>query len=955
MEVANPSTGISLRPMRHPSRWLIAAFAFVAVPTAAQESGSDWFYKGSDIAPDPAWTFGTLPNGLRYAVRQNALPEDQVSIRVRIDAGSLNEDDHERGFAHFVEHLAFRGSASFGDREARHIWQQFGASFGSDTNASTSTTQTVYQLDLPHADEAALDKSLHVLSDMVDTALFTPEAVDAERKIVLQEKGRRPELAVRYDDITRPLFFAGVKYESRDTIGTDATLGAATADGLKAFYERWYRPDRTTVVMVGDADPAKMADLIAKRFGGWKPSGPAPQEPDYGAPITPKENAAALAYPGSPYSASVLWARPYEMEMPTLAREQEDLATLIARNIINRRLEAKARDGAAYVNAGIGQMRSTHVIDATLLSVTARDGRWQDALNESFAILADARRAPPSDAEIDRELQNFRRSLVSAVEGENTVKSQQWAQSLIGAVDGNSVVTNAPARLAMFDAMAPAMAPAVIGAAMEDLFEGLGPRMALLTPQDVGGAGAVATALAAARKVAPAERRADRAVTFDSLPALGSPGREVSRETIADLGVTIVRFANGSTLTFKQTSNEKGQVGVKLLFGEGVAGLPADRPTLAFMSGVVAPSGIADLDLDGLERLITGRRIAMNFAVTEDAFQLSGLTNKEDLADQMRLLATKLAYPRWDDALFARTKAGMLDSYDLAFASAAARAGREFSAFSRNGDLRWATPEKQVISNATDDQFEALFAPALATGPVEAIIVGDVDLDTAVSAMKATIAALPARPEPQAKPTPVAPPRPSPEPQIFTHKGDPNQAQAIIGWTTFGGLDQMKDRRALSMAANIFQVRLFDRLREEEGATYSPAASAGSSDLFPDWGIFYASAEIRPESADTFFRIAREIVADLAAKPVEPDEFARAQNPIVSGIERRLATNAYWLQALEGWTKDKRLIDQTRSFLPAYKAMTAEDIRAAVAAHVAEEGDWSMLVLPEQKAVALGN
>jgi zinc protease len=135
------------------------------VSTPAMAAGdADWLYRGSDIPRDSAWTFGTLPNGLRYAVRQNKLPAGQVSIRVRIDAGSLHEEDNERGWAHLVEHMAFRGSKSFGDREARYIWQTLGASFGSDTNASTSPTQTVYQLDLPKNDRANLDQSLHVLS-----------------------------------------------------------------------------------------------------------------------------------------------------------------------------------------------------------------------------------------------------------------------------------------------------------------------------------------------------------------------------------------------------------------------------------------------------------------------------------------------------------------------------------------------------------------------------------------------------------------------------------------------------------------------------------------------------------------------------------------------------------------------------------------------------------------------
>ena len=159
-------------------------------------------------------------------------------------------------------------------------------------------------------------------------------------------------------------------------------------------------------------------------------------------------------------------------------------------------------------------------------------------------------------------------------------------------------------------------------------------------------------------------------------------------------------------------------------------------------------------------------------------------------------------------------------------------------------------------------------------------------------------------------------------------------------------LDRILDRRALSLAANMFQVRLFDRLREEEGATYSPDAAHLSSESFPAWGIFYAAAEIRPDGADTFFAVAREIVADLAAAPVLPDEFARAQNPVIAGIERRLATNGYWIEALENWVDEPREVANVRAYLADYRAMTAEDVRRAVAAHVADAGDWSMLVLP---------
>jgi zinc protease len=922
-----------------------------ALPAAAQPRPGDsgWFYRGSDIPPDPAWSFGTLPNGVRYAVRRNALPVGQVAIRVRIDAGSLHEEEKERGWAHIVEHLTFRGTKSYAPAEARHIWEKLGASFGSDTNASTTPTQTVYMLDLPDADRGDIDLSLKVIAEMMDSARFEPGAVEAERKIVLAEKEGRPELGYKLVETSWPLHYAGLKIADRMTIGTDATIMGATPEGLRAFYERWYRPDRATVVMTGDADPKVMEELIAKHFGGWQPDGPAPAEPDYGSIREVAKRTAALAYPAAPYAATLMWLRPYEKQPNTRLREKTDLARSLATRIINRRLEAKARGEASYVSAGVGESRQTGIADYTQLSVTAREDKWREGLAESFAIISDALGSPPSAAEIDRELSNIRTAGTSAVEGEATVKSPQRAQQMVNALDGNSIVTTAATSLALIEELAPQMTPAFVGETMRELFEGAGPRMTLLSPEPVPEA-EVEAALAAAEKTAPATRLADRIVGFDALPKLGPPGSEVSRQRIEDMDVTIVRFANGSSLTFKRTDFEKGSVQVGLRFGKGVAALPPDRPSLHSLGGIISQTGLADLDLDAMERLLTGRKISIGFGVTEDALVLRGATNGTQLADQMRLLATKLAYPRWDQALFARMKTGILQNYDLAFAAASSRGARELGGLTHSGDKRWLPMEKEAVRALTLADMQAFFDPMLRQGPIQAIVVGDVDLETAVTAMKNSVAALPVRsdveiPESSRR---VQPPAPNPVPVTLTHNGDVNQAFALIGWSTFGGMERVKERRALSIAANLFQVRLFDRFREVEGASYSPSAGSSNSEIFADWGIFYAASELRPERADAFFRAAREILADLAAKPVEPDEFERAMNPVKSGIERRLKTNAYWLGALEDWTVEPRRIEQTRNYVADYRDLTAEDVRAAVATHVAEAGDWSMLVLPSK-------
>src|SRR4051812_46221690 len=285
----------------HLLRRILVVLLILTAGPALAAGDTNWFYRGSDIQPDPAWTFGTLPNGLCYAVRRNPLPAGQVSIRLRMDVGALMETDEERGWAHFIEHMVFRGTAASADHEARETWQRLGANFGSDTNAVTQPTQTVYQLDLPHADHDSLATSLKLLAGRADTATFDPKVLDAERGVVLAEYGRRTELTVELGDLTRSLFYAGLIFPDRNTIGTEATLKAANPDGLRAFYERWYRPERATLVMVGDADPAAMEALIAAKFGGWRGTGPAPAAPDYGRVPRGPHPVPADAHPRPPY------------------------------------------------------------------------------------------------------------------------------------------------------------------------------------------------------------------------------------------------------------------------------------------------------------------------------------------------------------------------------------------------------------------------------------------------------------------------------------------------------------------------------------------------------------------------------------------------------------------------------------------------------------------------------
>ena len=214
----------------------VACLAGVALPIgpalAASANDPAWLYAGSDVPHDPQWTFGILPNGLRYAVRHNGVPPGQVSIRIVADVGSLYETDAQRGYAHLIEHLTFRDSKYLKSGEAIPTWQKLGATFGSDTNAETSPTQTTYKLDLPNASPASIDETFKLLSGMISAPIFTPQGVRTEVPIVLAEMREREGAETHVIEATRAAFFKGQPLADHSPIGRVATLEAATSDSI---------------------------------------------------------------------------------------------------------------------------------------------------------------------------------------------------------------------------------------------------------------------------------------------------------------------------------------------------------------------------------------------------------------------------------------------------------------------------------------------------------------------------------------------------------------------------------------------------------------------------------------------------------------------------------------------------------------------------------------------------
>lgn len=924
--------------------------AVTVAPAKPATDNAPWLFKGSDIRPNPAWTFGTLPNGLRYAVRKNGVPPGQVAIRVRIDAGSLHEEDNERGFAHLLEHMSFRASEHVPDGEAKRVWQRLGATFGSDSNAQTTPTQTVYRLDLPSANETSVNESLKILAGMMDKPVIDAKTLNAERPVVLSEQREQPGPQVRVGDAQRAVLFAGQPIADRSPIGTIKTLEAATPAAVAAFHGRWYRPERTVISISGDMEPAVLERLLIANFSAWKETTPNPADPDFGKPDGTKPMAGSIVEPTVPTSVSYAVLRPWKYQDDTILFNQNRMVDTMATMVISRRLETRARAGGSFLAAQVSLDDIARSVNGTFVQVMPIGDDWQAALRDARAVVAEAERAPPTVAEVAQAVSDYDTALRTRSETAAAEAGSSQADDIIGAVDIRETVASPEDSYKIFtDARDQGFfTPERVFASTKRIFQGDATRVFLNSrvPGEnltVAAEGALKAAVARV-----AARRDDGPVpTFAQLPLPATPGKVVKQEDVPGVGMTQVEYANGVRLIAFPNKSEASRVYVRVRFGGGLNALPNNRETPAWAGPIaLVASGVGKIDQEGLDRMTAGRRIGMDFGTSNDAFEFSATTSPADLADQLRLIAAKLYAPRWDANPVTRARAAMLASLAGEDASPAIVLQRRLEEQLHAGDPRWGPPPRAEVEKLTPAAFKSFWDPILKSGPIEVQVFGDVETPTMIEAVAKTLGALPTRGSSTKTPAAIRFPASTATPLTLRHTGNDTQAAAVIAWPTSAGVAGIAESRQLDVLAAIFNDRLFERLRQGSGVSYSPNVDSSWPVQLAGGGRVVALGQVPPDQTGTFLTMSREIAADLAANPVQPDELRRILGPISQTLMRSSTGNQFWMRLSEGATRDPRIYDTIRSIGADYGSATPESLRATARKYYRPDAEWSMVVLP---------
>lgn len=929
-----------------------AACALMALcgPVQAGPYHAEWAQAHSDIKPDPAITFGTLPNGMRYAIMHNNVPSGALSLRLRIAAGSLQESDAQQGIAHMLEHMAFRGSKHFPDGELVKTLERLGLAFGADTNAFTEATETVYKLDMPTSGASDLETGLALLRDIGDGLEITDEAMKTERGVVLSEwrlsdtPGQHARLAAAN------AIYGGQRIAQRDPIGQPDIISKADAALVRSFYRAYYRPERATVIVVGNVDAKTVERLVAERFGDWRNPAADPGDPDLGKPADKGAVVSSFSEPGLPTVVSASWLRPYNPAVESAAEDNRQLYAQIGLEILNERLQqAAAAEDAPFNSAGVGvQWNVAHSAQQAWISADSKPGSWKASAEAERRIITRALSEGVTQAEVDRRVAAQRSDLQQNLAQADTRLTRGLADNLVKALEDNAVVDSVPDWFARFNPALDNVQASTVNEALRRLFTGSGPFINSMSGEVLPDVKPELTRIFTDKAPESAASEVATPSAQWSYVASSPAGAVVSRSEDPAQGATFVRFANGVELAVRHTSFSSGEIMVHTDINGGRIGLSGEGGTLAALLDAYIGGGLKSMDLATLNRTLSDKVFSVAAALNEGTLELYGKTNSRDLETELQVMASYVSDPGFRPVAFEQQRQALLRQVALLDTDATSSLGRRLKFLLHGQDGRWAAPTTDTLSALHVDDLKSWLGPVLDHGALQVSIVGDVDVDKAIALVSSTFGAMPGR-DALTKRAFAAKdavlPKPKGAPVVMRYQGT-GKAALMVAWPAPEARDVSGQSEDCEVLSAIIRSRLVEAVRSRLGAGYEPTAFYLANFSLTGFGALGAMADTKPEQASAILEAIGGIISDLREHPVGADELKRALEPVIAQERTYEQSNDFIADYLTPPSIDPELASYIPGRVSRLEKVSAERVQAAARKFLVDANAYQVQMLP---------
>jgi zinc protease len=910
---------------------------------------SPWPFAASDLPVDPEYRFGVLGNGMRYIIRPNGTPEGQGMVHMRVNAGSFGEDQDQLGYAHFLEHMAFNGSARIPEGEMISLLEREGLAFGPDTNAYTSFDETVYMLNLPRNDADLLDTAVMIMRETASELTIAPDAVAREIGVIESERRVRDTYQLRNAKDEYEFFFPGSRLDTHWPVGTQETIAAATSERIRDYYERWYRPDNVALIVVGDFDPDEAEAVIRRHFADWQAN-----------PVESAATAGTIQFdrrgetdiyvdPALSATIDISGLAPWIDRPDNSATRRERVLRQLGYGIINRRLQRlQYAENPPFRAAGIATNEMYKAARSTSLIVQAAEGEWERGLAAAQEEYRHAMEFGFSEAEVAEQVANLRSSIEANAAGAATRNNNDFITGAMTLLTDEQIPTTPESALERFREHEPNITPEAILAALKaDLVPLDNPliRYSGRTAPE-GGAEALRAAWDVGMAMALQPREETQLAQF-AYTEFGTPGEVVSDVTEQQLGIRQIRFANGLRLNLKPTALQEDRISVQLNIDGGKMLDTRENPLATAMTGSLITGGLGEHTLDELQSILAGRQLGLGISAQEESFRMVANTTPGDLELQLQLFAASLtdpAYRPFGEEQYRRNVANFFVRKDATPGSAVANAE---GGFVSDGDPRFSLQSEDAYMALSFDRLRTAISDRWANGAMELALVGDFDADEVVALVARTLGALPARETEfgEYAANRIRQFTDDRSPRVVYHTGDPNQAELRMIWPTRDGED-LREALTLELLERVVRVKLTDTLREELGQTYSPGASAESSRTYPGWGTFTMQAAVTPADIGPAREAMIAVLQQLREAPLDAGELQRSRAPLAETYENLLKTNGGWMGIVDRAQTQADRIERYLGARELLAGLTPEDVQAMAQRYLDPEQRLEITALP---------
>ena len=912
----------------------------LALPSMAQQ-------KGKQLPVDPSIRIGKLKNGLTYYIRHNDNPENLVNFYIAQKVGSIQEEEHQRGLAHFLEHMCFNGTEHFPGKALINYLEGIGVKFGADLNAYTSIDETVYNINnVPVNVEGAIDSCLWILHDWADGLTLDGEEIDKERGVIHEEWRGRNTAMMRMQERMLADIFPGSRYGKRLPVGTMEVVDNFPHQALRDYYEKWYRPDLQGIVIVGDIDVDEVEKKVKKIFKKIKKA-KNPAERVYYPVDDNKEM--IFSQQIDKEQQNYMLQLMYKHDVP--ARDQrntkeylyENTKRSFALSMLNSRFsEIMSKENPPYMRAGVGfsGFGVTETKRAFTVMVQCKPEQVLEAIPMVFTEVERARRFGFTESELNRRKESMLASLESWYAERDKRTSDYYVQNCVRHF------------LDQTDMMAPeddyALTKEIINSLTLDEINSVLPslhrednRVAVsFAPEREGMTYPGKEDIENLLKMVGNARIAayeDNAVDAPLLETIPEGGKVVSTEE-GKWGSTVWTLSNGIKVVLKPTDFQADAINVAGYKVGGTNRYPdSDKVNIGMLPALSGIGGFGPFDASQLGKKLSGSTASANVGTGSFYDVISSGCSPKDAEEMFQLMYLKYTSPRKDQKAFESYTTRMRNNLKDRNLNPNTALSDTMVVALYNNHPRVKPFVAEDVDKVDYDRVLEMYKDRTsdATGYCF-FIVGNIDLETIKPLVERYIGALPCNGRVEEIVATDVETRKGVYRNNFTRAMENPTGTENIIYT--GEIDPtLKNRLVMSYLNQVLNIVYTEEVREKEGGTYGVGVRGSISKLPKGEYSLMVNFKMSPERREELAAIIVREFEKIASQGPVSEHVEKVRSYMLKSFEESQKKNGAWMNWLYSYYFENE--DTYSSYEELVKSITVEDIRL-LAKYILDQGNF---------------